>query len=145
MDLHFQQMHSSAPCKDVPTPLDSLLSLFDSRSAISLLESEVTALSGVLSSVYVQMRRRRELEIDLLSILEYRELYLGSKKMNLRPYQIQADAHTLSALERDLVSVERQRIQVQQATVRDLLDLQKLSWHYFLVLHRKSSLMHFLQ
>ena len=145
MDVRFQRMHSPVPFKETPTSLDYLLSLFDSRAAISLLYSEVTAISGILSSVYVERRRRQELEIELLSILEYRELYLDSKKMNLRPYQIQADAHTLNALESDLIQIERQRIQIRQTTVRDLLDLKKLSWHYILVLHQKSSLIRFLQ
>ena len=138
-------MHSPAPSPDSSSSLDALLSLFSSSTVASLLESETHALCGMLSDIYQEIHQRKTLESELLSVLEYRELYLGSKKMNLRPYQIQEDANALSALERDLISIEHQRIQVRQATVRDLLDLQKLSWHYFLVLHRKSSLMHFLQ
>jgi hypothetical protein len=138
-------MHFPIPSKGSPTSLDSLLSLFSSRSVVSLLESEIVSLSGVLSGIYVEMRQRRELEAELLSILEYRELYLDSRKLNLRPYQIQADSHTLSALDHDLALMEREQIQTRQATVRDLLDLKKLSWHYILMLHQKSSLMHFLQ
>ena len=138
-------MHFPPASKDSPTSLDSLLSLFRSHSVVSLLESEIIPLSGILSSIYAEMRRRRELEAELLSTLEYRELYLDSRKLNLRPYQIQADSHALSALDRDLALIEREQIQIRQATVRDLLDLKKLSWHYTLVLHQKSSLIRFLQ
>jgi hypothetical protein len=138
-------MHSPAPSPDSSSSLDALLSLFSSSTVASLLESETHALCGMLSDIYQEIHQRKTLESELLSVLEYRELYLDSKKLNLRPYEIPDHARQLDALEKNLITVEQERIHTKQTTARDLLELRKISWHYSLVLHRKASLIRFVR
>ena len=138
-------MHFPAPSPDTPDSLDTLLSLISSISAVSILESETRALCSVLSDIYQEIHQRKTLEAELLSVLEYRELNLDSRKLNLRPYEIPEDSRQLYALEKSLITLEQERIHTRQTTARDLLELRKISWHYFIVLHRKASLIRFLR
>ena len=137
--------HPNPPSPKSPDSLDSLLSLCSSSPATEFLHAETSVLSGIVSGIYQEMHQCRDLETDLLSSLEYRELYLDSKKFNLRPYQSQEDARIVSALEQDLIDIERQRIQTRQSAAQEVHNLQKLFWHYLLELHRKSSVLRFLQ
>ena len=138
-------MHSPSPSPDASKSLDSLLSLFTFSSVSSLLEAETHALTTILSSIYQEIHHRKTLESELLSIIEYRELYLDSRKHNLRPYEIPADASQLYSIEKNLITLEQERIHTRQTTAQDLLELKKISWHYFLALHRKAFVIRFLR
>jgi hypothetical protein len=129
-----------------PSPsLDSLLSILSEKSPLVLIEAEAAALTSIVGSIYQSICQRKKLESDLLGILEYRELYLGSKILNIHPYENRSELEHLGRLEEDRIQVERQRIQTQETTAKDIISLQNLALHYWFSLQRKAFLIRFLK
>ena len=142
--------YESSTAKDIPSKprsLDGILGFLTvSKSSVAqLLESEVAALTKVLTTLNDQLERRRCLEKEALCDLEYQELYLSTRMLNLRPSHFPYDARIHTELEKEFIGVRRQRIQTREAAARDIFDIQKLAVQFLMALHQNDSLGGFVQ
>jgi hypothetical protein len=125
---------------------DSLeyLLLLSTFTPAYFLHNEISALKAVVADILLEIEQRKSLEEILLSSLEKRISHLKSELMNIQPsYSIERHFNRLEriiALEHDIEKVHLEKIHAQTATTKDLLELKKLLWHYWLLLHKKESL-----
>lgn len=109
------------------------------------MQRKIVSLRQLVSAINHEIRRRQKLENNLLSTLFEREISLDIKLLNLRPSGDRIELETRTALEHSLEQVAQQRIQTKETTARDLIDLNKTLWHYWLELEKKQAQLYFLR
>lgn len=124
--------------------LEYLLPLSPASTPEIFLGSEIATLKTVVADILLEIEKRKSLEEILLSSLEKRVSHLKSELMNLQPsYSITRHFNRLEriiALEHDLEKAQLEKIHTQEATAKDLLELKKLLWRYWLLLNKKHAI-----
>lgn len=110
-------------------------------STDTFLRSEIVALQKVLTEISGEILKRQSLEHRMLALLEKRELDLGTTLLRLEPLHRhrQEDQPRIASLEQLVVGVERQKVMTRQAAARDVIELKKKLWHYWLLLKGKEA------
>jgi hypothetical protein len=140
--------HQGMPLPDSPSSSSSLNYLLPQTADYSLtflLDSETSSLRKIVAGVLSEINRRQALEEELLYSLEYRELALGSERHSLRPDLRQSDLEQAIALDRNLIRLEEQKAQSREAAAKDIIELKKSFWHYWLMLQHKEAVRGFLR
>jgi hypothetical protein len=138
----------SLPLPEPPSTsssLDYLLPQAANYSVDSLLNSETSALRKIVAGVLSEINRRQALEEELLYSLEYRELALGSERHSLRPDLRRSDLEQAIALDRNLIRLEELKTRSREVAAKDIIELKKSFWHYWLMLQHKEAVRGFLR
>jgi len=119
--------------------LEYILPHLQKLSPAKFTQHQITTLQQIIADVLFEIERRKSLEGRLLSGLEKRITHLHSELMNI---PISYHFNTLErkiALEHDVEKVEIEKIHTQERTSHDLIELKKMIWSYWLLLHKKQS------
>ena len=122
-----------------PESLDYLLPLLSSGSYSSIIQAEVSALRTIVKDILQDIQGRKGLEGRLLSDLEGHVMRIHSGLMNLRSTYANTSLDAVIGLEHELGAITQQKIRSQESTARDLIELKKQLWHYFLLLKQKEA------
>ncbi len=125
--------------------LDSLLSLFSESTPLDLVKSEIQTLTVVVQDIYSEIHKRRQLGRSLVDQLLYREIYLDNHLANVYSVGRNSDVSRTTALEHELIGVEKSKVRVSEETARDVIELKKRLWHYWIALQNRSSQFQFLR
>ena len=111
------------------------------------LHSEISALKTVVADILLEIGKRESLEEKILAGLEKRVSHLKSELMNIEPsYSITRHFNRLEriiALEHDLEKAHLEKIHAQEVAAKNLLELKKLLWKYWLLLHKRKVQLYF--
>jgi len=121
------------------SPLEYILPHLQKLSPARFTQHQIAALQQVIADILFEIERRKSLEGRLLSGLEKRITHLHSELMNI---PISYQPNTLErkiAIEHDLEKVEIEKNHTQERTSHDLIELKKIIWSYWLLLHKKQS------
>jgi hypothetical protein len=125
--------------------LDCLLPQNADYSVASLLDSETSALKKIVADILSEIDRRKAIEEEVLYSLEYGELTLESERHSLRPDLRKSDLEQTIAFDQNLVKLKEQKARSKEATAKDIIELKKIFWHYWLVLQHKEAVRGFLR
>lgn len=134
-----------SPSLPSSSSLDYLLPQAAGYSVASLLDSETSALKKIVADILSEIEGRKALEEELLYSLEYRELALESERHSLRPDLRRSDLEQVIALDRNLIRLEEQKARSKEAAAKDIIELKKFFWHYWLALQHKEAVRGFLR
>ena len=125
--------------------LDYLLPILSKKSPARILQAEMISLKKVVASILQEINQRKNLEHNLLYELEKRIMHLHTEifKTDI-PYFIGIPRQSIS-IEKSIDKVERQKIKTQEQSARDILELNKQLWHYWLLFQKKQAQQYFLQ
>ena len=119
--------------------LEYILPNLQKLSLQNLLQHEKDGLQQVVGDILFEIGRRKNLESNLLTGLEKRISHLHSELMNTPSvYQLNTLERRI-ALEQDVEKIEIEKIHTQEKATHDLIELKKVLWHYWLLLHKKQS------
>ena len=117
------------------TSLEYILPLY--INPIKFIEKECDALQQVVGDIFFEIRRRKKLEGNLIKNLEHRVMHLNTELMNLPiSYKINSLDRKI-ALEHDREFIELEKVKLQESTIKDIIELKKILWHYWLQLSKK--------
>ena len=131
--------------KGQDTSLEYILPYLQKRSPAQFIQHQVTALQQIIADILFEIERRKNLEENLLSGLEKRVMHLNSGLMNIQPSYSFNTLERKIALEHDVERIEIEKIHTQEIAAHDLIELKKLLWHYWLLLHNKEAQKYFLK
>lgn len=131
-------MKSRIPSLEYLLPL-----LYD--APLGFIATEISALKKVIAVILQEVHHKENLEQKLLSSLESREMHLRSKLMNVKPSYTMNRLEHIIALEHELGQMAIQKVKTQEQSAHDIIELRKLLWHYWLLLHKKEAQRYFLR
>ena len=127
------------------TSLENILPLLPDFSPANILHSEITSLKHIVADILKEISQRKDLEGRLLSGLEKRAMHLRSELMNIQPSYTLNTLERIIALEHDVEWAQIEKIHTQERTAQDLLELKKLLWNHWLLLHKREAQQYFLK
>jgi len=119
--------------------LGYLLNLFSGNTPAKFLRTEIDSLRKVVRDILLEMRERSELERTLLSGLEKRVMALNSKLGNWSKLYWIEIPRAVVELQENLDRVEIEKARARESSAKDLIELKKLLWHYWLLLRKKEA------
>ena len=125
--------------------LEYLLPLLSHNTPTRILQSEIQSIRKVIEDILQEINKRKRLGVILLSDLEDRIMHLHSDLMNVDNVYLIGTPLGLANLKQSLEIVENQKVHSQENTSKDIIELKKLLWHYWLILKEKESMFNLLK
>ena len=119
--------------------LEYLLPLLSKSFPERLIQVEISSLNKVISDILFEIDQRKRLESRLMGDLESRITHLHIQIMKTDNLYAIGPTQPAIELEHDLTRIEDKKIHTREQTMKDLLELKKLLWHYWLLLQKKQA------
>ena len=123
--------------------LGDVLPFFD-YSVNTFLQQEISGLQLVIEDVLKSQKERESLEEKIVKQLEGRISGLKTQIMNLPISYTFNNLPRRTSLEQEIERIAIQKTLSQEVASRDLFEMKKLLWRYFLELNRKQSQLRFI-
>jgi len=119
--------------------VEDILSILPEYNPSHFLASEITALQTVVGEILKEIQDRKDLEGKLLDSLSAQQRNVNSELMNIRPGYTLQSFDRMSRLQSRLDAMQIQKTETQREMARDITELKKALWHYWILLERKKT------